>query len=183
MENWLPVVGHEGRYEVSDCGRVRALFSHGPWKAPRFLRLIPANRCKRYRMVNLYANQKGRLWMVHRLVMAAFVRTPEPGEQVNHINGNPTDNSLANLEYCTGKENIAHAWRMGLLTHPPKHPPGEGHPSATITEETAIEIIRRGAAGERTCKIAKAVGASYQTVGMIKRGQTWRHLPRPAVPA
>ena len=179
MEIWSPVPGYEGIYEASDLGRVRGLVAKKGRVPGRILKGVPAGPTRSYLYVGLYGGagrSSNKRRSIHRIVMAAFHGPSDL--HVNHINGNTFDNRLCNLEYCTPQQNTAHAWRTGLLPAPPPSPLGEDHPSATISEETAKRIIRMGADGLKPAVISRAVSASVDTVSMILRGRTWRHLPR-----
>lgn len=70
-----------------------------------------------YIRVSLTKNKKRYFFTIHRLVAEAFIPNPENKPQVNHINGNKSDNRVENLEWNTTTENMQHASKMGLL-HP-----------------------------------------------------------------
>lgn len=72
--------------------------------------LVPYRNGGGYLRVALWKDGKRQQVLVHRLVAAAFVPNPNPGawRQVNHINGDITDNRACNLEWCDGKTNIMH---------------------------------------------------------------------------
>lgn len=110
---WKPVVGYEGLYEVSNDGRVRGVsrVRNGVKTSGMELR---QNMSQRYLKVKLYKDGSHRTLVVHRLVAKAFIPNPENKPQVNHINGDRTDNSVTNLEWCTASENQKHAFRTGL---------------------------------------------------------------------
>lgn len=111
LEEWRPIPGFEGAYEVSDLGRVRSLERHvrlvtrqaGETRrrvSPRILRPGPSSTG--HLSVALgKSNSKG----VHTLVMRAFVGEPPQGMEVRHRDGNPANNCLFNLQYGTRSEN------------------------------------------------------------------------------
>ena len=113
METWKEITWTNGRYYVSDEGRVMS--KNGMKKKPVSDDgvLKPVHHPAGYLKVNLFVNRKYYTCLVHNLVMAAFVGDSE-GRDINHKNGIKTDNRLCNLEYCTRRENSIHAIRNGL---------------------------------------------------------------------
>jgi hypothetical protein len=71
---------------------------------------------KGYKSVKLYNKKGGRLCLVHRLVMTTFTEIQE-NKDVNHIDGNKSNNSVENLEWVTKKENMRHAHLNGLMNN------------------------------------------------------------------
>jgi hypothetical protein len=71
---------------------------------------------QRYARVALYIDGKKQKWLVHRLVATLFLLNPHNKPYINHIDGNQYNNSVENLEWCTQKENVQHAWKTGLAT-------------------------------------------------------------------
>ena len=109
-EVWRPVVGYEGFYEISTFGRIKSL----PRTTPGGIRKIYINKHNGYCYICLSKNGERTQYRVHRLVMNAFVGECSD-KQINHINGDKTDNRLKNLEYCTASENLIHAFRHNLV--------------------------------------------------------------------
>jgi len=73
--------------------------------------LSPAKGKGGYLLVRLSKNGKYKSTSVHRLVVTAFIRKLEDGEQVNHLNFNIADNRLENLEICSAQENMIHYYK------------------------------------------------------------------------
>lgn len=119
MEIWKDIPGFEGRYQVSDLGRVKSFVStfngvNVKSMKERILKPLPSGGgYVRVRLTN--GGNKGRFYLIHRLVMIAFVGGDAGKLQVNHINGNKTDNRLQNLEWASQSENVHHAYKHGLM--------------------------------------------------------------------
>jgi hypothetical protein len=62
--------------------------------------------------ISIYKNGKRKSEKVHRLLAQSFIPNPENKPQVNHIDGDKSNNKLSNIEWCTAKENIQHAFRI-----------------------------------------------------------------------
>lgn len=99
MEQWNFVQDFEN-YLISNLGNVKTV--NGKPK-----KIVYDN--KGYGRVELWKNNKGRKFRVHRLVAETFIPNPLGKEQVNHIDGNKKNNCVSNLEWVTPKENIRHA--------------------------------------------------------------------------
>lgn len=128
-----------------------------------------------YAKVELYDdNGKGTWYSVHRLVAITHLSPARPEQiEVNHIDNNPSNNNVSNLEWCTAKENINHAARQGRLVVTN----GEINGMATITEEIAYQIRDLFDSGLRTPYISKQLGVTRAIVDKIGRRERWSYLP------
>ena len=120
-EIWKDVVGYEGIYEISNHGRIRThkdkttyTEKHGVrhWKQRDLKDKTPNGRDV---IVELCKNGKGKDFLVHRLVAFAFIPVVKGKECINHIDGNPKNNNVENLEWCNHLENNRHAFETGLM--------------------------------------------------------------------
>ena len=116
-EEWKPIPGYEGHFEVSNMGRVKALARkcnlnyRGRLKTTRVRkeRIMAFNPLKSgYPLVHLNLDGKRKAELVHRLVLTAWVRPPLKGETGNHKNFIKSDNRLENLEWVSQAENNHH---------------------------------------------------------------------------
>ena len=108
MEQWRPIAGTKGFIEVSDLGNVRSLLRGQP-----YLLKTQADDGG-YRRVRVTIEGEKRTYKLHREVAKAFIPNPDNLPQVNHKDGNKNNNSVANLEWCTNRDNAHHAIKSGL---------------------------------------------------------------------
>lgn len=148
-------------YLIDDFGRVFSI------KTKRFLKY---HKSKGYNYVRLYKNKKQYCKTVHRLVLLTFVGPSNL--DVNHKNGIKTDNRLVNLEYCTKKQNMFHAKKLGLIDYTKIQ--GEGHGNNKLSAEQVIEI-KYFETGTQTA-IAKKYNITQSYVSELKRNIKWKNL-------
>lgn len=107
-EAWAPIAGYEGRYEVSDFGRVRSFVVStrtGNKPGPHLMKLLTRKR-DGYQTVGLVKDGVRRVTKVHQLVAHAFLPPrPSPKHDPDHENGNRADNRACNLRWLTKKQN------------------------------------------------------------------------------
>lgn len=110
-EIWKPVNTRGGifvdEYEVSNTGLIRSCKSAKNKKI-----LSPRPERKGYLCVHLYLNAKPYVGKIHRLVAEAFIGERPEKMQINHIDGDKTNNCASNLEYINCIDNIRHAFRV-----------------------------------------------------------------------
>lgn len=165
-EEWHPVHGYDGLYDVSNLGRVRS-YHYGE---PRLI--APHISNKGYPTVSLHGRGKRKEAGVHSLVAIAFHGDKRNAlhREVAHMDGNRANPRADNLKWVSTAENRSHRKMHGTETW------GERHPLAALTNAQAIEVKRLIAAGARICAIAAKYGVSWETIRGIKRGRNWRHV-------
>lgn len=172
-EIWADVKGYEGRYQVSNLGRVKSL--PNTKRRTELVLKASAHVKSGHLIVNLTSAKKGGGWAqvchyVHTLVLRAFKGDCPLGNEGCHNDGNPANNSLENLRWGTRDSNQA-----DRLTHGTSNR-GKRNGQAILDETGAREVKRRLAAKETQTSIAKAMGISRSAVSAIAVGRTWSHL-------
>jgi len=125
METWRDVKDYEGFYQVSNFGNIRSVRREvaSPIRNNKTIhrkgKLISVKPRKTgYCNVCLYKYGFGKFFPVHRLVAIAFIDNTENKPFINHIDANPSNNKIDNLEWCTQSENIKHAFNLGRKKPP-----------------------------------------------------------------
>jgi hypothetical protein len=173
LEEWKPVSGYEGKYEVSSTGQVRSLdrVRTGGRNKIRGVLRKPFIR-NGYLSVVLFNGEKHCCHTVHRMVIESFTGKKKD-RQINHKDGNKKNNSLYNLEWVTPKENMKHAYANNLINHYA----GERSPNAILTEGLVREIRKAYSSGKVTGKtIALKYGINRQTAMDAITRRTWRSV-------
>lgn len=124
-EIWKDVKGYEGLYQVSNLGNIKSLArykkNHSKLQKVEERKLnMYTNKYNGYVYIVLTKNAIEKNIRVHKLVAQAFIPNSENKPQINHIDGNKENNRVDNLEWCTCKENVIHAYKNGLAKNKQK---------------------------------------------------------------
>lgn len=116
MEIWKPIKNYEDLYEVSNCGRVRGIERVVRYKCGTRQHTVKAkikailDNGKGYKIVNLYKENNGKMFYIHRMVAEAFITNHENKETVNHKDFDKSNNYVDNLEWASYTENNLHSF-------------------------------------------------------------------------
>lgn len=167
-EQWRPVLGWEGYYEVSSRGRIRSVERTITFTVTRKsveLKQFPDMKSQ-YSRVLLARNGKSINASVHILVCEAFHGPRPPGMEAAHNDGNRLNASAENLRWATKQENAFDRRAHGT------HREGQNHPGAKLTEAEVREI--RAAPSGRG--LAKKYGVGRSAIKAIRSGRSWKGL-------
>lgn len=170
MEEWRPVPGYEGLYEVSDLGRVRSLDRHclgrggrSEFHAGKILRCGPGKRG--YAVVGLRDGEKTHTRAVHTIVAAVFLGPRPAKHDIMHLNGDRLDNRVANLRYGTRAENLHQTYEYGGTAGPGK-----------LTREQALDAMQRMDCGESPLTLALEYGVDSAAMYHIHNRTSFKWL-------
>ena len=182
LEEWLPVPGFEGRYEISNHGRLKSLpfekqgrNSNGPFSyTTKELIRKPCFDTSGYIWYDLKdgVTRKSHCRKAHRLVAELFIPNPYNRLEVNHKDGDKTNNNVDNLEWCTRKENIKHAFDLGLSSNA-----GERHPRARLSNNQVKELRKLRESGLSLKEIGETYGVHFSTISKICTGVHFKCVP------
>lgn len=145
------------KYAVSSEGMI--------WSSKRDVYLTPCTDAFGYSVTKLGGSSK--LVKIHRVVAEVFLPNPENKPQVNHKDGDKSNNKVSNLEWVTEKENVVHAFATGLKSKCV----GESNHNSKISKEEVIKI-REAALGGVVCAktLAGEYGVNRSTIRRILKG-------------
>lgn len=179
-EVWKDIFGLEGKYQISNLGRVRSVERYvsnhtGILKVNSRILKQQTNH-KGYRVIRVVDSGKKITKSVHRLVANAFLPIVYGKNQVNHKDGNKSNNNIENLEWCTNQENQLHAIRLGLNNHSKYDSGRKKRKVKQIDLETrkVIKIFDSLAEAERMTK-TRNIGACCQGKRRSANGYAWKY--------
>lgn len=114
QEIWKDIPGYEGKYQISNLGNVMSLHFKRSSTNKKLLKPIKNNGYG-YLRVTLRKDGKYKAPTIHRLVAQAFIPNPENKPQVNHLDCNPENNKVTNLEWVTREENVQYGYSHGNM--------------------------------------------------------------------
>lgn len=118
--------------------------------------------------MSVWLNDYGKSKLVHRLVAEAYCQGYSPELQVNHIDGNKTNNHVSNLEWCTATHNNRHAATTGL--------------NGAFSAKDVIDIRAAVSCGERVSAVAIRLGVTASSIQAIVTGKTYVDVDGPLKP-
>lgn len=169
-EQWRPVAGHEGCYEVSNFGRIRGVarlrrYRHGLCKVREHY-LKPRIGNSGYLMATLSKDGKHHHLNIHILVAEAFLGMRPKGLIVHHVDADKSNNFASNLAYISRRQNL----KLGSLAY------GERHCMAKLKERQVPAIRELAKQGVPQCQIARLYGVKASTIWSVLNSQSWTHV-------
>jgi len=165
-EIWLPIVGYENLYEISNLGRVKSLPKAGFNK--EIIRKTGMDVRNGYVTIMLRKNNIPLTKRVHSLVIEAFLKIKTNRKLVcNHKDGNKLNNKLSNLEVISQKENVLHAIRNGSTKIPIK----DERYNSKIKESDFQTLNNLFKEGKTSKQISKIFNVHPTTISRIRTGK------------
>lgn len=157
-EEWRPIKGYEGIYEVSNMGKIKSL---NPPKSKTPIIRKPFHYGGGYQQMAICKNKVRNQILVHRVVAQTFVPNPHNKPEVNHINGNKSDNRAENLEWCTSSENQIHAYKeLGV------------NPVNRKLQKKHVFLILRSSLGYK--KLGKLLKVDPVVIYNVRKGKSYK---------
>lgn len=171
-----PVFGLENYYLINEEG---ILVNKKTGKT------ISANKDKRgYFMVNTSSHEGNKGRLVHQLVALTYLGLPsgpigktKGSYQVDHIDGDKSNNHYSNLEWVTVEENVRRAVAMGKFNHGKTR--GINSPNSFLTNQLVEEIRIKASKGKRLEELSQEYNICIDSIKRIVKGQSYKDSPGP----
>ena len=165
-EEWRDIKGYEGKYQVSNLGRVKSLKD----RYGNYREKILSMRSNKggYKRVGLWKNGEGKTYYIHRLVAEVFIPNPNNYLEVNHKDENKQNNKVENLEWCSREYNNNYGTKTQRASEKIK---GSKHPKSRkvlcITTGKKFNFIKEAAEYYSINKvtISKCCKGKYKSAG------------------
>lgn len=174
-EIWKDVEGFEGKYFISNIGRLKSIGGRYKKSQPNGYVTMGTVDNLGYRILTLRDHGRLKRERAHRLVALAFIEKIQGKNFVNHIDGNKLNNNYSNLEWCTHEENLRHAIKIGAFDTK-----GEKHFNSKLTNENVLEMRKLYWNNGLTQQaIADKFGICRRHAGDVINGVNWGWLTEP----
>lgn len=117
-EKWIPIIGYEGAYEMSNNLRIRSLdrvvrCGYNKTRIQKGKIIIPTKKECGRKFINLCKNGVSEKFALSRLIALQFIPNPNNLKVVDHINNDQSDDSIENLQWITNADNIKKGYYDG----------------------------------------------------------------------
>ena len=175
MEIWKDIEGYEGWYQISNYGNIKSVdriieYKNGAIRSLKGKILKTTTGTPGYYITDIHKKGNVNRVSIHRLIGIAFIPNPHAKPCINHKDGNKINNHVDNLEWVTYRENLTHAYSMGLSNVCP----GENHQNAKLNP-LQVRVIRKC---DDLCRLelAEIFNVSDTNISKIKSRKTWNHI-------
>lgn len=177
-DNLIELLIFDPLYEIREDGTI---WAYKPKTGPivegkiyplrRVDRLGPDGKCKvvAYREPNQSIHVIKQLF-AHRIIYRKFIGILDPVLEINHKDGNRSNNLPSNLEQISCIDNIKHAVVNHLVSH------GEMRPGSKLTQHDVINIRNLLNQGVGVCELGRMFGVNHQVISKIKSNEAWKHI-------
>ena len=168
-------------YEASNTGNIRRVEGFARNNINGGCRKVGGNILRQktksngYKEVNLYTSpMKSKMMYVHRAVYFAFNKDGDALMQINHIDGDKSNNKLSNLELCTASYNVKHSY--DVLKRKASGVAGDRHGMTKLKNEDVFKIREEHSEKRNVSELAKKYKVGKSTIIRIVSRKSWRHI-------